>query len=105
MRAKCVGVGYARHWQHRLLRYVDASNPVAEKLKFCVIPNTLEVTDLWVSAPVVEEAKKNANLVVVGEAHELPFDTAGNLKQEQLFPHSVRGRRVTSPSEKHSSSS
>jgi hypothetical protein len=67
--------------------------PVAEKVKLAVIPNTLEVAELWVSPPLVEEARANPNLEVVGEPIPLPFDHAGNLIQEKLFPHSVRGRR------------
>ena len=31
-----------------------------------------------------------------GELQPLPFDAAGNLRQEKLFPHSVRGRRASS---------
>jgi len=33
IRTKRIGVDYARHWQHRLLRFIDASNPVARRLK------------------------------------------------------------------------
>jgi hypothetical protein len=58
-----------------------------------VIPNTLEVAELWVSAPLAEEAKGNPNLELVGGPVPLPFDAAGNLVQEKMFPHSVRGRR------------
>ena len=32
-RAKRVGVEYARHWQHRLLRFIDAASSIAKKLK------------------------------------------------------------------------
>lgn len=67
--------------------------PVFEKVKFALIPNTLEVAELWVSAPLAEEAKGNPNLELVGGPVPLPFDAAGNLVQEKLFPHSVRGRR------------
>jgi hypothetical protein len=67
--------------------------PIPEKLKFCVIPNTLEVADLWVSAPLAAEARKNPSLDVAGEARPIPFDANGNIEQEKLFPHSVRGRR------------
>ncbi|HUR55146.1 MAG TPA: lactate racemase domain-containing protein [Gemmataceae bacterium] len=67
--------------------------PVFDHIKFAFIPNTLEVTDLWVSAPLAEEAKKNPNLELVGGPVPLPFDAAGNVVQEKLFPHSVRGRR------------
>ena len=67
--------------------------PVASQVKFALIPNTLEVAELWVSAPLAAEAKGNPHLELVGEPMPLPFDAAGNLVQEQLFPHSVRGKR------------
>ena len=59
-----------------------------------VIPNTLELAELWASPALVEEAKSQPHLEVEGEARPLPFDAAGNLRQEELFPHSVRGRRA-----------
>jgi hypothetical protein len=68
--------------------------PAVEKVKFAVIPNTLEVAELWVSAPLAAEAKGNPHLELAGEPKRLPFDAAGNLRQEELFPHSVRGRRT-----------
>jgi hypothetical protein len=58
-----------------------------------VIPNTLELQELWVSAPLVDEARGNPHLELAGQLQALPFDTGGNLEQEKLFPHSVRGRR------------
>ncbi|HEY3787428.1 MAG TPA: hypothetical protein VGL71_01180, partial [Urbifossiella sp.] len=67
--------------------------PTLSKVKFAVIPNTLEVAEVWVSAPLAAEVKANSNLELVGEPMALPFDAAGNLVQEKLFPHSVRGRR------------
>jgi hypothetical protein len=67
--------------------------PEGEKLKFCVVPNTLEVAELWVSGPLAAEARANPHLELVGGPQPLPFDAAGNLAQEKLFPHSVRGRR------------
>jgi hypothetical protein len=80
---ECVEQGVATCWQ-----------PDLERLKFCVIPNTLEVTDLWVSPTLAAVARGNAALAVEGSPRPLPFDGAGNLRQEELFPHSVRGRRV-----------
>ena len=68
-------------------------NPNPETLKFCLIPNTLEVAELWVSPALAAEARSNPDLELVGTAIEIPFDTRGNLRQEQLFPHSVRGKR------------
>jgi DNA-3-methyladenine glycosylase len=34
IRAKRVGVDYARHWKDRLLRFIDANSPVAAKLRY-----------------------------------------------------------------------
>jgi hypothetical protein len=68
--------------------------PIADRLKFAVIPNTLEVTELWVSKVLADAARSNQNLAVGGEGRPLPFDARGNLEQEKLFPHSVRGRRA-----------
>jgi hypothetical protein len=67
--------------------------PEAAKVKFAVIPNTLEVAELWVSAALADESNANPHLEVVGGPMPLPFDAGGSLVQEKLFPHSVRGRR------------
>jgi len=67
--------------------------PLADRLLFCIIPNTLEVAEMWVSPALAAVARENLDLELVGEPIPLPFDTAGNLLQEKLFPHSVRGRR------------
>ena len=68
--------------------------PVLDELKFAVIPNTLEVAELWVSPALAAEAKSHPHLELVGAPRQLPFDGSGNLRQEELFPHSVRGRRA-----------
>ena len=44
-------------------------------------------------APLLEEVKHHPHLKAEGEPRPLPFDGGENLLQEQLFPHSVRGRR------------
>jgi hypothetical protein len=80
---ECIEQGVQTCWQ-----------PDLAKVKFCVIPNTLEVTDLWVSPPLAATARGNTALTVEGSPRPLPFDAAGNLRQEELFPHSVRGRRL-----------
>jgi hypothetical protein len=68
--------------------------PEYEKVKFCVIPNTLEVAEMWVSEPLAADGRDDPNLEFVGDPVPLPLDARGNLMQEQLFPHSVRGRRA-----------
>jgi hypothetical protein len=79
---ECIGMALQTCWQ-----------PRADRIRLAVIPNTLELADLWVSPPLVEEARNNSQLQTVGDPQPLPFDAAGNLEQEKLFPHSVRGRR------------
>lgn len=70
---ECITAGLQTCWQ-----------PDWSKVRMAVIPNTLELADLWVSAPLADG----------GELRPLPFDAGGNLNQEKLFPHSVRGRRA-----------
>jgi hypothetical protein len=79
---ECLAMGVQTCWQPRL-----------EALRAAVVPNTLELTELWVSPPLAEEARQRQHLEVIGEPRPLPFDETGNLRQEKLFPHSVRGRR------------
>ncbi len=68
--------------------------PEYEKVKLCVIPNTLEVAEVWVSEPLAADLKSDPHLAFVGEPIALPLDASGTLNQEKLFPHSVRGRRA-----------
>jgi hypothetical protein len=68
--------------------------PDFEQVKFCVIPNTLEVAEFWVSAPLAADLKCHPHLEFVGAPTALPFNANSNLVQEKLFPHSVRGRRA-----------
>jgi hypothetical protein len=80
---ECMQIGLETCWQ-----------PIQDKLRVAIIPNTLELAELWASPPLVEEAKKHPHLKIEGEARALPFDAKGNLPQETMFPHSVRGRRA-----------
>lgn len=78
---ECIDMGIKTCWQ-----------PNLERLRLAIIPNTLELTDLWVSPPLAAEARTRGHLEI-GPVRELPFDAKGNVVQEELFPHSVRGRR------------
>jgi hypothetical protein len=80
---ECIGTGLATCWQ-----------PDPKAVRLAIIPNTLELTDLWVSPPLLSEAHKHPSLEVVGEPQPMPFDALGNLPQEKMFPNSVRGRRL-----------
>ncbi|HKB36063.1 MAG TPA: lactate racemase domain-containing protein, partial [Gemmataceae bacterium] len=50
---ECIDMGVQTCWQ-----------PKHDALRMAVIPNTLEMSELWVSAPLVEEAKKHSHLEV-----------------------------------------
>jgi hypothetical protein len=63
----------------------------AAKLRLVVIPNTLELTELWASPALLEQPPHSVG--VDSKLRPLPFDAQGNLVQEQLFAHSVRTRR------------
>jgi hypothetical protein len=80
---ECIEMGLQTCWQ-----------PKTEAIRFALIPNTLELAELWVSPPLADEAESHPHLEAAGGARPLPFDAVGNLDQETLFPHSVRGRRT-----------
>ena len=61
--------------------------------RLVVIPNTLELSSLWVSPALQAEVEAHPHLEFVTEFQPIPFDSSGFLDQETLFPESVRGRR------------
>lgn len=67
--------------------------PNRAAVRLALIPNSLEVSELWVTAPLLAEARGQPNLQIIGEMQPVPFDTDGNLCQEALFSRSVRGHR------------
>jgi hypothetical protein len=79
----CIETGLTTCWQ-----------PDVKSVRLAVIPNTLEVADMWVSEPLADEARRRPHLEVGGEVRPLPFDADGALQQAKLFPHSVQGRRT-----------
>jgi hypothetical protein len=58
-----------------------------------VIPNTLELTDLWISPALEDEVKANPQLSRETDYSPIPFSEDGWLLQNTLFPDSIRGRR------------
>jgi len=79
---ECILAGLETCWQ-----------PNPDALRMAIIPNTLEVTRLWASRPLLQEVDGNDGLETLGELRPLPFDSAGNLGQERLFPESIRAQR------------
>lgn len=60
--------------------------------RMVVIPNTLELHDLWVTPPARRSRGAPAPSLRLSFAR--PSSTDGTLDQESLFPASVRGRRA-----------
>jgi hypothetical protein len=84
---ECIQAGLATCWQ-----------PNANALRMAVIPNTLEVAELWVSPPLLEEAGRDHQFEPTEDLQPLPFDVLGNLQQERLFPQCMRTRRLVGQS-------
>jgi hypothetical protein len=79
---ECIATGVQTCWQ-----------PNMSKLRMAVIPNTLEVAEMWVSPPLADEAKSRQHLQLTGDPKPVSFDAGGTLRQAELFPNSVCGRR------------
>ena len=63
--------------------------------RLVVIPNTLELSTLWVSPALRAEVEAHPHLSFETGFQPLPFGVDDQLDQETLFPDSVRGRRRT----------
>lgn len=61
--------------------------------RMAIIPNTLELETMWITAPLLVEASADSSLHVDPKSRPMPFDHAGNLDQNMLFPGSVRASR------------
>ena len=64
-----------------------------DEARMVLIPNTLELTTLWVTPALAAEVEAGAGLSFETDFTPIPFDEAGCLDQEALFPESLRGRR------------
>ena len=58
------------------------------------IPNTLELTTIWVTQPFTADVESNLQLAFETDFQTMPIDDSGTLDQEALFPESVRARRI-----------
>lgn len=81
---QCIITGLETCWQ-----------PDLKAIRMVIVPNTLELAELYVSAPLLDEVKKNKDLLISGDSFELNFDGSGNLNQKKLFPNSAQGRRIS----------
>lgn len=64
-----------------------------EEARIVMIPNTLELENLYISPALAAEARAMPNLVVESQPTAWPFDASGHLDQAALFPHANQGRR------------
>ncbi len=61
--------------------------------RMTLIPNTLELTTLWVTPALAGEVDRCDDLDFETDFVPIPFHADGTLDQESLFPESLRGRR------------
>ena len=64
--------------------------------RMVLVPNTLELTTLWVTSALRNEVEGHPELTFECDFRPIPFDALGNLQQEELFPESHRARRLRS---------
>jgi hypothetical protein len=62
--------------------------------RLVLIPNTLELTTLWVTPPLANDVSTDPRLTFETGFQPLPFAADGTLDQEVLFPESTRGRKA-----------
>ncbi|MFO0956962.1 MAG: lactate racemase domain-containing protein [Isosphaeraceae bacterium] len=72
-----------------------------EDVRLVIIPNTLELEEMWVSPAMAAEVEAHPDLTFGGDFGPIPFDDGGMLEQERLFPASVRGRRKSGSAYAH----
>jgi hypothetical protein len=65
-----------------------------DQARLVFVPNTLELTTLWVTQPFAAEVEAHPELAFETDFQPMPLNAAGHLDQERLFPESVRGRRA-----------
>jgi hypothetical protein len=61
--------------------------------RMVLIPNTLELTTLWVTRSLEPEVQAHGELSFETDFRPIPFDAHGDVVQEELFPESQRARR------------
>ncbi len=61
--------------------------------RLVVIPNTLELSTLWVSPALRAEVDAHPHLAFATDFQPIPFGDDDAIDQETMFPASVRGRR------------
>ncbi len=79
---ECLDQGLLTCWQ-----------PDLAKVRLAIIPNTLELNQLWVSQAALDQLKNNKEVEIGTTSRELPWTANGLIDQATLFPMSTQGRR------------
>jgi hypothetical protein len=80
---ECIEAGLATCWQ-----------PDLQAVRLAVIPNTLELSDVWVSKALVKEVQGQSGLEISGPLQPLAFNAHGDVDQRAQFPNSLAARRA-----------
>jgi hypothetical protein len=69
--------------------------PDRSQVRLAIIPNTLEVSDLYATEPLTRELANGGRRLEIGEPIEIPFTADNRIDQLALFPRSYQARRQT----------
>ncbi len=64
-----------------------------DQVRMVIIPNSLELNTIYVSEAMRADVEAGPYLSLESGFEPIPIDSEGFLKQEKMFPESVRGRR------------
>jgi hypothetical protein len=67
--------------------------PDPKLLRMAIIPNTLELSQLWCTEAVLPQFKNNREVEIGTTPRALPWTSDGRVNQPALFPESTQGRR------------
>ncbi|MEI6325518.1 MAG: lactate racemase domain-containing protein [Gemmataceae bacterium] len=68
--------------------------PRWNEIRMAIIPNSLELENIWISPALWEDIKTRPEVKKQGEFVDFGFDPKGNLNQMQLFPHAHCSKRA-----------
>lgn len=75
--------------------------PDRERVRLAIIPNTLELSRLYATEPLVRELVADGRQYEIGEPVEIAFTSDGRLDQVGLFPQSHQARRARAAKARH----
>ncbi|HQR42914.1 MAG TPA: hypothetical protein PLX97_09525, partial [Gemmatales bacterium] len=79
---ECLEQGLLTCWQ-----------PDAMQLRMAIIPNTLELSQIWCTQAALVQLKNNKEVEIGTSSRTIPWTSDGRVDQAALFPESTQGRR------------